>query len=141
MENNKSIFCDCLYFSANSLARNLTKLAEDAFAVTGLAPSHAFALMVINRKPGVSPSEIAKEMHMMPSTITRFLDKLELKGYISRNSEGKTSELFPTEKGKEIYPKLGEAWYSLLENYNSIIGKEEAAELATRLYDASEKMK
>ena len=141
MADDRSYFCDCLYFSANSLARNLTRIAEEAFAKTGLAPSHAFALMSINRNPGTNPSDVAKEMHMTPSTITRFLDKLETRGLISRRSEGKSSSLWPTERGKEMQPDLEQSWNELLNSYNEKIGKEAAAGLARVAYDASEILK
>ena len=141
MTEGKSIFCDCLYFSANSLARNLTRLAEESFAPTGLAPSHAFALMAINRVPGVSPSEVAKEMHMTPSTITRFLDKLEKKGLIQRISEGKSSRLHPTQKGAALNDDLEKAWRHLLSEYNAVLGEKAAAGLSGVVYDASELLK
>ncbi|WP_258102743.1 MarR family winged helix-turn-helix transcriptional regulator [Marinoscillum sp. MHG1-6] len=141
MKDEKSIFCECLYFSANSLARNLTKLAEEAFAPTGLAPSYAFTLMVVNRNPGVTPSEIAREMHMTPSTITRFLDKLESKGYIIRASDGKKSLIQPTEKSLSKNEELSSAWTQVFEGYNKTLGAEFSYRLATEIYNASESLK
>jgi len=31
-------YCRCLYYAANALARNISRLGEDAFVRTGLAP-------------------------------------------------------------------------------------------------------
>ncbi len=31
-------YCLCLYYAANALARNISRLSEDTFARTGLAP-------------------------------------------------------------------------------------------------------
>lgn len=141
MSSEKSYFCNCLYFAAGSLSRNLTRLAEEAFSNSGLAPSHAFALLSILRTPGISPGDVAKELHMSPSTITRFLDKIEQKGLIQRNLSGKTYALVPTEKGHALKTVLEQSWQKLFQDYNQIIGKELAASLAEQIYDASEKLK
>lgn len=140
MKTEKSYFCNCLYFSAGSLARNLTRLAEDAFAKTGLSPSHAFSLLAILKQPGISPSQVAKELHMTPSTITRFLDKLEQKGFINRELEGKSYSLFGTDKGLSRQSELEAAWQQLLKNYNDLLGADLAATLASQIYDASVKL-
>lgn len=58
----------CLFFSTNALARALTRVVEDAFAPTGLAPSSAFTMMTVKRRPGIQPSEIATIMRLSPST-------------------------------------------------------------------------
>ncbi len=141
-DQEKSYFCNCLYFSASSFARNMTKLADEAFASTGWAPSHAFVMMTVNRhQEGVSPSEISREMHLTPSTVTRLLDKLEQKGMITRQSEGKSILVRPTEKSKSIQNDLMSAWKDLLQRYNNLLGEENARTLATSLYDSSEKVK
>lgn len=135
-EEERSFFCNCLYFSTNSLARSLTRLAEDAFASTGLAPSYAFVLISINRNPGMTPSGLAKEMHMQPSTITRFLDKLESKGYLTRSYEGKSSKVFPTDKSNGINEQLLDAWKSLNENYRELLGNNMAHLLENNISEA-----
>ncbi|XOV92340.1 MAG: MarR family winged helix-turn-helix transcriptional regulator [Bacteroidota bacterium] len=141
-EEEKSYFCNCLYFSASSFARNMTKLADEAFASTGWAPSYAFVLMTVNRhEEGVSPSIIAKEMHLTPSTVTRLLDKLEQKDMITRHSEGKASIVKPTRKSKAINEDLVNSWSNLFKNYNEMLGEQSAQKLAAELYDSSEKIK
>jgi hypothetical protein len=42
-------YCRCLYYAANARARNVSRLGEDAFARTGLAPSLGFLLKTAHR--------------------------------------------------------------------------------------------
>lgn len=140
-EEKRSYFCNCLYFSANSLARNMTRLAEEAFSRTGMSPSHAFVLMTVNRIPGISPSALADEMHMKPSTITRFVDKLESKGFLNRESEGKTIRIFPTDKSKDMSELLLEGWEKLYETYKEMLGPNMTKLLTNNISEANERIK
>ena len=82
MKEGKERYCGCLYYSANALSRMMTKMADEAFAKTGLAPSYAFMLMSINHKPGIHPKELSEHMQLTPSTVTRLLEKLEAKNLL-----------------------------------------------------------
>jgi hypothetical protein len=49
-------YCRCLYYTANALARTISRLGEDAFARMGLTPYVGFPLMTVNRNSGVAAS-------------------------------------------------------------------------------------
>lgn len=133
MEKNNSntdcILDNCLYFSVNKLSRAITRMAEDSFKKTGLSPTHAFLLMLVNNKPGISQSELAEQLHMTPSTITRFIDKLVVKGLIERKAEGKRSFIFPTKAGENTQQEIKTAWKDLYRNYSAILGEDAGKEL------------
>ena len=103
-------FCRCLFYAANALARNLTRLAEEAFAQTGLAPSLAFVVMTVARNPGIQPSEVARIMMLSPSTLTRLVEKLEGRGLVRREAKGKAIHIHLTAKGEALGPVLLAAW-------------------------------
>lgn len=136
MDNSKSPYCRCLYYSANALARVMTSLADEAFATTGLPPSYAFVMMSVNGKPGIQPGEISAKMMLAPSTITRFIEKLEYRGLVKRQQEGKAIHVFPTTKGERIYPEIKAAWRQLKNRYDRLIGEQEARELTEATYNA-----
>ncbi len=140
MEKNDSTYCKCLYYSANALARIMTKMADEAFASTGLSSSYAFLLMTVNRKPGIRPKEISEHMQLTPSTITRLVEKMEHKGLIERKSVGKFTEVHPTNEGRKLYHPIKEAWASLYQDYSKMLGKEEGDELTAAIYEASKKL-
>jgi MarR family transcriptional regulator, organic hydroperoxide resistance regulator len=140
MKKERDKYCKCLYYSTNALGRIMTKMAEEEFSLTGLNPSYAFLLMIVNEKPGVQPTELSELMMLTPSTITRLVDKLVDKGYIERKINGKLVFLNPTGKSIELDPKLKEAWVRLYKRYTSILGENQANILTIGIYDAAMKL-
>lgn len=116
----------CLFFSAGKLARVIGKTADNAFRITGLSPSHAFLLYIVNQNSGIHQKIIGEMLHMTPSTITRFVEKLENKGLVTRKAGGKNVHLFTTEKGTRLQPVIITAWRSLHNSYSGILTPEEA---------------
>jgi DNA-binding MarR family transcriptional regulator len=136
--SNDCILDNCLYFSVNKLSRAITRMAEDSFKRTGLSPTHAFCLMLVNNKPGISQSELAEQLHMTPSTITRFIDKLVVKGLLERKAEGKRSFIFPTEDGESSQADIRAAWKDLYRSYSAILGEEAGKELTKLTREAAD---
>lgn len=135
-EQNESIYCGCLYYSANALSRVITKMADEAFSSTGLAPSYAFLLMTVNVKPGIQPKELSKQMQLTPSTITRLIEKMESKGFVKRKSVGRATEVYPTDKSLEVDSKIKSSWVKLYKQYTEILGEENSKELTKNIYEA-----
>lgn len=129
----------CLYFTLNKFTRELNKLADDIFKKTGLAPNYAFALMQINENPGIASSDLAKLLSLSPSTITRFVDKLIVKGLCKRVSEGKSSFLYLTDDGKLLLNEIQAAWSKLYKEYSKIIGEKEAVELTKYMNELADR--
>lgn len=124
MSDTSSLSRHCLYFTANSLARTITRLAEEAFAPTGLSPSHAFVLMMAAETPGIGPTELAEKLALAPSTVTRFVDALAAKGLLSRTAEGRTSRLAATPAGLALLKGVEQAWKRLHTAYSKVLGPE-----------------
>jgi len=121
----------CLFFSAGKLARVIGKTADDAFRITGLSPSHAFLLHIVNQNSGIHQKIIGEMLHMTPSTITRFVEKLENKGLVTRKVEGKNAHLFTTEKGKQLQSVIITAWLSLHDSYSEVLTTGESEQFIT----------
>lgn len=132
----EDIFNKCLYFTVSKLSRSITKMAEEEFSKTGISPTYGFLLMTVNEKPGISQNEICEILHLAPSTLTRFIDKLEGKGLLVRRTEGKNSFIYSTEKGKEHQKEIEKAWLSLYNRYSEILGYEEGEELSKLVNNA-----
>lgn len=140
MKTSESRYCSCMYFSANALARKIEKLACDCWKKVNLSPSHAYLLMVVVEDPGVQPGQLANELQLRPSTITRLIEKLEEKKMVVRTTEGKLTNVYPTPKAKEMYPKLKECSKNFFETYASILGKEESAKLVHNINKIADKL-
>ena len=140
MSFEEDILQTCLYFTTNSLARVITKMADEEFMITGLPPSHGYLIMWVNSHPGVIQKDLAYVLNLAPSTVTRFLDSLARRGYLERRVEGKISRIYPTEKGQVLQESLHEAWRNLYERYKNLLGEEAAQLLAQQIREASENL-
>ncbi|MBB6633228.1 MarR family winged helix-turn-helix transcriptional regulator [Cohnella thailandensis] len=131
---------ECLFFTANRLGRAITKLAEDAFAPTGLSPMYGYLVRLAVGTPGISQKELAEKLSVAPSTLTRFVDKLETKKLVERKVQGKTVLVYPTAKGEGMLESIKQASRDLHDRYDEILGKEFATELSKRLVSSSEQL-
>ena len=140
MTKCESKYCGCLYYSANALARVMTRMAEEEFASTGLTPSYAFVLMTVNSQPGIQPKDLSTHMQLTPSTVTRLVEKLENRGLLERKITGRSTEIHITAKGLDLISVIEKSWKNLYERYSNQIGEEESKELILKMNDALEKL-
>ncbi len=111
----------CLFFSTTKLARVFTRIADGAFGKVGLSPSHALLLYTVNQRSGIHQKEIGETLHLTPSTITRFVEKLEGKGFVSKRAEGKGVSIYTTKEGLALQPEIMKAWDNLRDMYKDIL--------------------
>ncbi|MEM6831937.1 MAG: MarR family transcriptional regulator [Bacteroidota bacterium] len=118
----------------------MTKISDEEFAAVGLSSSYAFLLMTVNEKPGVQPTEISQQMQLTPSTVTRLIGKMEYRGYLKRESQGRSTEVYSTENGQALQPQLKKIWRGLYDRYSDILGKDVADKLTADIYASSQKL-
>jgi DNA-binding MarR family transcriptional regulator len=140
VKTSESKYCKCLYFTANALARKIEKLAQESWSRVDLSPSHAYLLMMVIEDPGLQPSFLAGHLQLQPSTVTRLIEKLEEKKLIVRTTGGKTTNVYPTPKGKELLPRLKECLADFYNSYNMILGKEDSAKLVQTIGKVADKL-
>ncbi|RUS47457.1 MarR family winged helix-turn-helix transcriptional regulator [Cohnella sp. AR92] len=124
---------ECLFFTANRLGRAITKMAEDAFAPTGLSPMYGYLIRLVVGTPGITQKELAEKLSVAPSTLTRFVDKLEIRKLVERKVQGKTVLVYPTAKGEGMVETIKQASRDLHSRYDGILGKAFATELSKQL--------
>jgi len=132
------MFEKCIYFNTNALARQINKIWDDAFKPFGLSPAHAYVLRVVLDQPGISMKQIAMQLELAPSTVTRFVDSLINKGFLTRSSDSddkRGANISPSQQAKKIHKKLEKTGQELFLNMNNIIGKQAFSELVTSMRD------
>ena len=137
VSETKSSYCNCLYHAANAMARGISRIADEEFAEAEISPTQGFIVMTVVKRPGIRAGDIAKEMQLTPSTITRMLDKLEDRGMVSRSSEGKSMLVYPTPEAIGAEQRIKTAWGKMYARYTKLLGKEKGAALAQDLVRAS----
>ncbi|TBL77280.1 MarR family winged helix-turn-helix transcriptional regulator [Paenibacillus thalictri] len=130
----------CLFFTANRLGRAITKMAEEEFASTGLTPMYGYLIRLVNGAPGISQKELSEKLSVTASTLTRFIDKLEVKRLVERKVQGKTVLVYPTDKGRQLEPTIRAASKSLHSRYEAILGVEAANQLTELLETTSSQL-
>lgn len=140
MKTSESRFRKCMYFSSNALARKMEKLANESWQRVGLSPSHAYLLMIAIEEPGVQPGTLAGELQLKPSTITRLIEKLEEKKLVVRITEGKTTNVYATPKGRELLPELKSCLSNFYEGYTHVLGLDESAKLVDSMNRLSDEL-
>lgn len=136
-ESERSYYCSCLVFSSNALSRVLTEMADNNFSKLGLTSSaHAFILMTVNRRPGITIGDIAKTHLLAPSTVSRLTEKLELQGWLRREPDKRIVRVFPKKKGLDLQADLEKCWAGIFNSYSFILGKNEGQKLTEDITNA-----
>ncbi len=131
---------DCLYFTVNSLARYINEMTESAFENLGISASYGHLMLLIIDNPNLTIGELSKRMNLKPSTMTRFIDKLETRKYITKETNGRNVLISPTQKGTELKPKILEALKVLYNNYCELLGEDFAKKITEDIYLANLKL-
>lgn len=130
------MFEECLYFNSNALARKVTQFWTEAYKPLGLSPPHAFMLRVVLANPGLMPSELAEELSLSRSTITRFLDSLEKRDFLVRKmktQDGREIQIYPTKSSMKIHEKLDQTGRNLSKLMEKTIGEDDLSQTISNL--------
>ena len=140
MKTSCSKYAQCLYFTTNALARKVEKLALESWKPVKLSPSHAYLLLVVLDQPGAQPSQLADEVQLQPSTITRLVQKLEESKLVVRTTEGKITNIYPTPKAKELYPQMQSCLQQFNQQCAHFFNKDESGKLVQTVALAADKL-
>lgn len=139
------MFERCLYFNINALTRAVNQIWDEAFAEFGLSPSHAYLLRLVLASPGLTPKQISQELKLEKSTITRFLDVVQGKGFIRRqkgvSGDAREQGIYPTRKAEKIATQLEAKGNALYQQMVATIGKTELTSLVARLREIETNMR
>jgi len=128
------MFEKCIYFNSNALTRQINKIWDDAFKPFGLSPSHAYVLRLVLDQPGISMKQIAEELELAPSTVTRFIDSLINKKFLARitdDNDKRGTKILPSQQAKKIHKKLEQTGQQLYTEMNKLLGKKNFSSLVT----------
>lgn len=137
------MFEQCLFFNSNALARTVSRIWTEAYRQFDLSPQHAFLLRTVLAKPGLLPRELAEELHLSRSTITRFLDSLEKRELLIRQStanDGREFQIFPTQQAKAIHQALDETGENLTKQMQKIVGKDDLVMTVAKLREIQKEL-
>lgn len=129
------MFERCLYFNTQNLARTINRIWVDEFKKYDLSPAHAYLLRLVLAEPGLLQRDIAAQLGLSKSTVTRFIDSLETRGFLSRRistADGRESAVYPERKAKAIHSKLEMSGQKLYQSMISNLGEESLKSVVTK---------
>ena len=129
-----------LFFLTGALSRKLSNQADDVFATVGLSSSHALLLWLIRNNPNIQPSELANQMQLKPSTITRLVQKLERQGLVDKRSEGRATSISCTDEGEDMAVDIEQKWEQLIQQKREKLGDRYVEVLSEMISNAIETM-
>ena len=84
----------------------------DRLKSADLCFSHHSYLLAVARCPGIAQEELAQELCVNKSSVTRALAHLERHGYVERRcsaQDRRVQQVYPTEKLEQMLPRIREA--------------------------------
>jgi len=142
--NNWGMFERCLYFNLNALTRRINRIWDDAFANMDISPAHAYLLRLVLNKPGLSPKQIGGAMKLKKSTVSRFIDGLEDKGFVVRKKGGEHDSrliaIYPTRQASATHDKLEQQEEKLYQSLCVRLGEQRVHEIVRISKQALDKL-
>ncbi|MDO5123297.1 MAG: MarR family winged helix-turn-helix transcriptional regulator [Eubacteriales bacterium] len=115
----------------NRINRNIRKIKNQEMAEYNLRSPHISCLYYIYKSSTITAADLCEKCEEDKATVSRSLDFLENKGYLTRESKflkRYKSPLVLTEKGKEIAKKVDEKVSRVLELISTELSEEERLE-------------
>ncbi|SHR50889.1 transcriptional regulator [Mycobacteroides abscessus subsp. abscessus] len=91
------------------IARALDSISNIEFKEYDLTKGQYLYLVRICENPGIIQEKVAEMIKVDRTTAARAIKKLEMNGFIEKKEDQqnmKIKKLFPTEKGKQVYPYI-----------------------------------
>ena len=101
-----------IYKCFNITSKHASVFLDEKLSKFGLCSTHRVFVKRIYEKPGITRDTIKNIAHVHPSNVTRSIDYMEEKGYITKSlkeDDKRICLLYPTDKLKEVYDVLIEA--------------------------------
>lgn len=111
-----------MHSEANLFSREITRHFDSYFQEFDLATSYVELLLILFEREEVSQNDLAEEMKLAPSTITRFVNKLVKKDLVEKKKVGRTAMISLSRKGRALSPILKRSFESAVKDLNSILG-------------------
>lgn len=118
------------------------RFREKELADTGLAGCQTPYLTALCRRPGITQEELARELSVNKSSVTRQLAALEEKGYVRREgdpSDRRSLLVYPTDKTLEIMGRIFGCYGEWNEYLTQDFTEEEKAQLSALMLRIAER--
>ena len=138
------MFERCLYFNLNALTRKVNRIWDQAFAEYDLSPAHGYLLRLVLAESGLNQKQLAEQLKLNKSTITRFIDVLEQKKLVKRKramtEDAREQIIIASKKAEKIQKSLEDTGNALYQKMQQKLGDDELIQLVKQLKSATKKL-
>ncbi|MBF0274628.1 MAG: MarR family transcriptional regulator [Nitrospinae bacterium] len=117
-------------FHINRTANLLRNSFNSFLKPYGIAGEQFTLLKILNENPAITQTEISEYLYKNKTTITRMMDVLEKKGYITKvrqNNDRRSFRISVTKSGKSLISELSGIFDPKIERLNNVFSEEEMA--------------
>lgn len=111
-----------MYNSANAFSREISRHYDEAFSDLELTTSYVEILLCIDKNSACSQKKLADDLMLAPSTITRFISKLQKRGLVEKNRTGKSVTVSLTAKGSESISQIKKIYRKADKKLDALLG-------------------
>ena len=104
----------------NTISRCAVLYRNDKLNDKTLTPLYHSYVFIITKNPGITQDELASELCINKSNVTRGLNNLEERGFVERKADEKDKRIlrvYPTDKMLQAFPEIKE----VLREWNSYL--------------------
>lgn len=112
-----------MHSAANSFSREISSHFDSYFEKYELATSYVEMLLILLNEQKISQNELAKNMNLAPSTITRFANKLVKKDLVIKKKEGRTAVIALSKKGLSLAPEMSNQYDRAVMDLQEVLGE------------------
>lgn len=130
----------CSSFKLRQLSRRVSQLFDQIVSVAGLKTTQYSLLSHVVRLGPLKPGELAAEMEMDASTLTRNLQPLVAQGWVEvgPGADGRSRLVAATDAGREKHTEAKREWKRAQIAFNQRLGEVRVAQLHAVIEDCLE---
>lgn len=108
---------------ANTFSRSLSSYFDSKLSSFGLATSYIELILLLKANGGYTQKELAEQLSLAPSTITRFIDKLIKQDIVMKKRTGREVSVELTVKGNRLSSDMDDQYRRALVELEEIVGE------------------
>jgi DNA-binding MarR family transcriptional regulator len=112
-----------MHLAVNSFSREVSQFFDAYFESYNLATSYIELLLLVHKHEKITQKEIAEEMNLAPSTITRFIKKLEKKGLTDKEKDGRAALIVLSADGRKMISEFSERYEKAISDLKNKLGE------------------
>lgn len=112
-----------MHSQLNSFSREISRYYDSYFEEFGLATSYIELLLLVESEGGLSQKDLSDKMNLAPSTITRFIRKLQKEEYVKKSRDGRLAKIIISDGAKNRLKKMNVLYDQAGKDLKKMLGK------------------